>query len=222
MNASEKLSFIRPFEVSEKAELTEETSRKEVGEKFIDSCSMLLKKYPENIIHEEIVRNGVSFGVFESSLIVKADDGTYLHIVVYGHTDEMGILDFGISIDEHLGDGELRGGYMYACGSEGVSRQWVAAEENEEGELNKTHFSLIEQYHFYDELTEAQHSGDIDACLSAMEEILQLEQKTTRDVWEKEVESAVTQPDIKEVLDLTLLLKYAEPFASPSTVTDEL
>ena len=107
-------------------------------------------------------------------------DGSYVHILFHGSRTEKGLLDFGISLNEHLDDGTYNGGYAYTCTPDGIRRSTSAPDDETEDasdELSKTHFTISDLYHGRDELYSMLLSDDEELKAAAEEQKRLLDQE---------------------------------------------
>lgn len=169
MQAGDSLNFIEPFLGAERVDgASEEKISKEdlailaqIKEQYID-------RQQENVHSFEVFESYGFLTVFEASYRLDMPDGSYLHIVVFGSQVEDGVLDFGISLNEHLVDGVYNGGYVYMYDDEGFVRSTSRADEepelDEDGEMSddhrKLHFMVSDLYESRDALNELKFSDD--------------------------------------------------------------
>ena len=150
---------------------------------------------------------------------MRFEDGSYLHIVPYGHEFEGEYLDIGLSLTEHNEEGEYLSGYSFEL--TGADLQYSAhhapllPEDLGYEEARLYHFSLIDQYLHKDELDYMLITGD--------EEVRSFVQKELND-WKEEVDLTLTSKDVgfswrapsrEDVELISELLKLASPFKVP-------
>ena len=110
--------------------------------------------------------------VFEASYRLDMPDGSYLHILGFGHRDDEGLLDAGVSVIEHTDDGIYNGGYVYTCGPDGVRRTTAPPDREDSGmdeDDRRMHFSVIDLYRQRSQLEELEQSEDITEVMAAIE-----------------------------------------------------
>lgn len=165
MQAGDRLDFIKPFSGTEHQS---DDDGNHVDENDLLVLATFMKRFindrPENIKSFEILEPFGIITVFESSYKLDMPDDSCLHIVVFGTQTEIGLLRFGISVNEHLPNGAHNGGYSYIYDDEGFLRSYAPAEDaGKTSEDDITGFMMIsDMYEFQDALQEQQMSEDIE------------------------------------------------------------
>lgn len=167
MQAGETLHFIRPFDGVERPDVQQGVISPE--DKIV--LSLILKRFindhVDNVHSFEVLEPSGIVTVFESSYRLDMLDQSYLHIAVFGTQDDGGLINFGVSVSEHLSDGSYNGGHSYIYDKDGLSRSTslpdFSNEWDEEAEaLSKTHFMFSDVYAHGEYLAEAHLSEDAD------------------------------------------------------------
>jgi len=219
MQAGESLSFIiPPDELAIREEYPEQEQALTLYT-FYTAVTTLLASEGETIRSLERPEEVGTVIAREGSFQMCFEDGSYLHIVPYGHEFEGEYLDLGLSITEHSEEGEYLGGYSFEMS--GAELQYSAHNSPlpsddpgyEEGKLY--HFSLIDQY---------EHKDQLDYILIAGEEDERAYVQKALDAWKEEEDLALTSKDVgfswrspstEDVLLIRGLLRMASPFKVP-------
>ena len=170
MQAGDRLDFIQPFDVFTPVTDQTDTDRQIQIAAFATIMGRLAFDRPDLIEAVQVLEESGFVTIFESSHRLDMADGSYLHILAYGHQDDEGLIDAGVSVIEHLPDGTQSGGYIYTYDEKGVRRSTVPPYEPEEPDQYDTtsHFSVIQMYAPRDELDELAQSDDEETVLDAM------------------------------------------------------
>jgi hypothetical protein len=212
MQAGEKLSFIRPF-TGERS--VDDKESEDINVSFLSMCIELLSRYKEAVRFISRAEVSGTVEVFEGSYKVDSVDGSYLHIVVYGHQDSEGVIDAGVSVVEHTDEGVYRGGYVYAYGGGELIRDTCHPETVEDPE-DTTHFSLIGSYAAHDELQAViLLSEDEEDRNLAIEIDTRLREGYVLSAVERDLGYDQQPPEKDELVKLQSLLRYAQPFTPP-------
>lgn len=227
MQSKNKLSFVEPFDIGEdKAEIN--TGRKtETLRYFLEMCGKLLETYTDEVETLDILEESGFVTVFELSLRVPADDGSYLHVLLFGHKQETALLDLGISLIEHGPRAEYGGGYQYIA--EGLEVRRSSTRVDRSGEEDETdedsamaHFSVLDLYAAREELDELSQADDEEQKLVALETWSGLKEDAEFDEWEEEM-GIDNQPIDKDELEkVAAILGSVEYFPlRPDTTPDD-
>ena len=215
MQAGDKLDFIRPFDVLQP---TTEVSDKESQERtlaFAAIMRQLVFDCPERVESFEVFEESGFVTVFEASYRLNMQDGSYLHIVGFGHQDDEGLLDAGVSVIEHTDDGLYRGGYVYTFNVDGV-RRTTAYPDDDNSEMTdedrRTHFSVADLYQGRNELDDMRLSDDTDEVLAALAMDAQLEEDALMGRLAAEMGADDQLPHQGELEQLADLIKDAYHF----------
>lgn len=170
MQAGDRLGFIKPFDaLGQKAEQAKSEREGQIAV-FGAIMRRLVFDRPDLASSIEVLEETGFVTVFEASYRVDMPDQSYLHILAYGHQDDEGLLDAGVSVVEHLDDGTYNGGYMYTYDAKGVRRSTVppdGQDDNLDEEERTRHFSVIDLYAMRDSLMEMEQSDDVMAAVEA-------------------------------------------------------
>jgi hypothetical protein len=211
MQAGETLSSV--VESSRKG-LERTTNDYEIINKFADISTILLKKAEQNIESREIFDGERFINVFESSYKTSYVDGSYIHIVVYGHNVE-DLIDLGLHISEHSDDGNMLSGFNYQLISDELTRRTVEIDAETDGTLD--HFSIFEIHSLLEELSQLEVFGDD----SKKEEVKAIKEGSAEDrllgMYDREFYGVVDTLRLSELENIEELIRYASPFK----VTDE-
>lgn len=171
MQAGDRLNFIQPFDPLE----TEKSSNDAEKERNVVVFSLILKRLvfdrPELVQSFEVLEESGFVTVFEASYRLDLPDGSHLHIVAFGHQDEAGLLDAGLSVNEHFADGKYNGGYLYEYTADGLRRSTnhpdAASDDEEDFDEPgmSDYFSIADIYQSRDQLEEAILSDDMEVTL---------------------------------------------------------
>ena len=220
MQAGDRLAFIRPFnETTEQRELKRDVLSDEMT-LFIKICNQLLQRFYDTIETREVLEQIGFVTAFELSLSVPCSDDSYLHVLVFGHSQGDDLLEIGISVIEHEAEGKFMGGYMYLIDPEelGVFRSTVGrsdADRDEDPAIQNLHFSILDTYSEKDHLIELELSDDDEDRREAQK---------VRDELDREIELARMEKDLGydnlpvdslELEQLALLLEGATAFPLP-------
>ena len=190
MQAGNRLSFVEPFSLEERKEIST-GALTETLRFFLETCGKFLEVHIEDVDSVEILEESGFVTVFELSLRVPSDDGSYLHVLVFGHKQESALLDLGVSIIEHGPTGEYIGRYQYIAGGLEVRRSSTRAVTSESDdeiiEDEVVHFSVIDLYAAREELQDIQQSDDEDAKREASDVWSGLVEEAEFDEWEEKM-----------------------------------
>ncbi|MFZ2126625.1 MAG: hypothetical protein WAV04_03905 [Candidatus Microsaccharimonas sp.] len=218
MQAGDRLStFITPFMFDEGKEVSIEKMT-ETLRFFLEMSVGILQKYADDVDTIEVLEESGFVTVLELSLRVTSSDGSYLHILIFGHKQGTAILDLGISIIEHGPKGEYIGGYQYVA--EGIevrrsSTRLADSEEEQDEDSTMSHFSVLDLYASRDELFELMMAEDEETKRIGLETKTAIEQDAELDAWEEEM-GFDNQPIAKDELEkVEAILRSAELFPLP-------
>jgi len=222
MQAGDKLTFVESFEpLSEERQLSIEDIRESIV-LFAVMCKKTLNNFEEDVRSIERFDNGNFITVFELSLKIPAQDGSYLHTVIYGHEDDAKLIDINLSIAEHSFDGINHGGYTYMFTNDGILRtEDPAFDEDEEESVKRSHFNIFDLHEWGDTLREFEISNDPEDNKIARSTYEELEDRSIFDDLEQEMGYDDQPIAMHEVEKLEQLLKDAVLFP-PSEYPDAL
>src|SRR5690606_6613968 len=113
MQAGESLSFITiPDELSAPEGISE-IENEAAFDAFNALMQAIITERAEWITSIEQHEQSGMVTVFEGSFQVSFAEGSSIHLVAYGHKNEGGYLDLGLSLAEHSETGRYLGGYIY-------------------------------------------------------------------------------------------------------------
>ena len=171
MQAGDRLDFIRPFDVFvPKGDMSEDERQAQIMA-FATIMRQLVFDHPDRATDFQVLEESGFVTVFEASYRLDMPDGSYLHIVGFGHQDDEGLLDAGVSVIEHTDDGVYNGGYVYTLTPDGIRRSRAAKDSDDcdmSDEDRRMHFSVADLYRGRDELEELEQSEDIDQVMAAI------------------------------------------------------
>lgn len=209
MQAKESLNFVEPFTQGEVDRTTIEKMHSE--QRFLRVCLELLDRYPDNVRTHEVLEESGFMTAFESSLTLQFSDASYLHVLVFGHSNEGGYVDFNIAIEEHDENKLPTDGYIYNLSGEGLVRFTAPRQVENYDDIEDPHFSLIEMYNGLEELSDLQASSNEEVKEYAREARTAIEQEVSLGMWESEINNDGQAPTYKEIEKLTSLLVLASP-----------
>ncbi len=144
MQAGETLNFIQPFNGFEQ----QDDDAERVSEKDVEILVLILRRFvneqQDNVHSFPIFEDDDFITVFESSYRLDMSDGSHLHIVVYGSQNDEGMIDFGVSVNEHLDDGSYNGGHSYLYDRNGLKRSTAVPDLSEE--IDEEDRELLRRY----------------------------------------------------------------------------
>jgi hypothetical protein len=185
------------------------TTDYEMISKFADISTILLKKAEQNIESREIFDGERFINVFESSYKTSYVDGSYIHIVVYGHNVE-DLIDLGLHISEHSDDGNMLFGFNYQLISNELIRRTVEIDVENDGTLD--HFSIFEIHSLLEELSQIEAFGDD----SKKEEVRAIKEGSAEDkllsMYDMEFDGVDGTLRLSELENLEEIILYASPF----------
>lgn len=167
MQAGDTLDFIRPFTGIEQRE--DECDK--ISEADLYVMMQLLNRFindrAENVHSFAVLEPFGLVTVFEGSYRLDMPDDSYLHVAVYGTQNDDGIIEFGVSVNEHLADGMYNGGHSYLYDFNGLSRSTSAPDlseelDEEDREMLRRHYMLSDHYAEREILAEAKRSDDFE------------------------------------------------------------
>ncbi|MFY9227810.1 MAG: hypothetical protein WAO28_00575 [Candidatus Microsaccharimonas sp.] len=224
MQAGNRLSFVEPFSLEERKEIST-GAMTETLRYFLEMCGKLLKTHDEAVDTAEILEESGFVTVFELSLRVPADDGSYLHVLVFGHKQESALLDLGVSLIEHGPKGEYISGYQYIAEGIEVRRSSTRAtlpdSEDDSADDRTLHFSVIDLYAAREELHDIQQSEDEEVRLEAADIWSGLVQEAEFDEWEEEMGFDNQPIDKGELEKVAAVIVSAELFPLPRQTEDD-
>jgi hypothetical protein len=159
MQAGETLNFIQPFSDLERPRDPSDTS----AEEDMMVMSLFLKHFindqAENVHSFATLEPFGLVTVFEASYRLDMEDESYLHIAVFGTQSDEGLIDFGITVNEHLRGGVYNGGHSYLYGEKGVYRSTLMPDLSDEAssdsdEQRTTHYMFSDFYEHREMLAE--------------------------------------------------------------------
>lgn len=215
MQAGDKLKFITPFDVFAPKTDPSDSEREARMDEFAVMMRQLVFDRPENITSFEVLEEAGFVTVFEASYRLDMPDGSYLHIVGFGHLDEEGLLDAGVSVIEHTDDGVYNGGYVYSLKPDGVSRTTAPPDSensNMDAEDRRRHFSVADLYQGRDELDQMEQSDIVEEVIEAVETRAALAGDALMARLAVEMGADGLAPREGELARLTDLIKDAYPF----------
>jgi hypothetical protein len=211
MQAGDRLSlFVEPFDVTaENKEVTQDRSTEAMAF-FLELCGQLLATYKDEVRTIEVLEESGFVMVFEVSLRVPFDDGSYLHVLIFGHKQGTAILDLGISVIEHDPEGNYGSGYMYDTEQYDVLRSVVHADDNETEDDDescdpKSHFSILDIYSLKGQLADLELSEDEELREAGKETRTMLEERVQFDAWEEEMgfdHQPVSKQELEQLAEL--------------------
>lgn len=210
MQAKEALDFVEPFTPLE-ATCKSEKEKRDGERYFLQLCLELLQKFPANVRSRQILEESGFMTVFESSLTLPFHDSSYLHILLYGHSNDGGYIDFGIALEEHDGNSLPTDGYIYSYDAQGLIRTNVPRDDTEFEEGDDPHFSVIAMYNSLDELSDLEISRDEEAREYARQTRASLDEGVLLERWECELGYDGQAPSRQELHQLTSILALASP-----------
>jgi hypothetical protein len=218
MQAGDRLSFIQPFKPSElRQEIPADRSDEENLSAFLAMHAHFMSAFPENRNEFETFDASGFVKVTESSFKLDMSDTSYLHIVFFKHEDEEGILDMGISLNEHLNDGIYNGGYMYLLDPDGLCRSTSLPDTPNDTNpaddgIAGMHFMPSDLYTFRDELVKMKTSDDVEEREHALSTSVMIEQEMTFDEMLFEEGYDNQAPHSGELHKVKELVASARPF----------
>lgn len=223
MQAGESLSFISTPEELAVVDARGEVEQEAIWEAFGTLAQGLLAQYPDAFRSIEQTEESGLITVFEGSFSLPFSDGSYLYVVVYGHSDDVGYLDLGLSIVEHSQEGANLGGYLYEMSGErvrfaqhkGLLRNAVSGgDDSTEGPdtVDYEHFSLVGYYEYANEAYSLQFSEDDGVRELAEEAIRQLELEASLGQTERELGFGWGSPTLEDIEKLQGLTSLVSPF----------
>ena len=217
MQAGESLSFITiPNELSV-PEVRLEEEKEAVWKAFATLVQRVMITYPDSFQSIEQPEESGTVTITEGSFQVAFADGSYIHIVAYGHSDEEGIIDLGLTLVEHSDEGVYLGGYLYDLSDSDVmcSRLYTSTEDDEED--THYHFSLIAIHEGRSEIDSLRFSDNEDVRALAEENWRQVEEASQIGQMEKELGFSSTTPTLEDIEKIEALLSFAVPFVAPTS-----
>ena len=218
MQAGESLSFISIPEELAVPEPQSEQEKEIIWRSFGSLIQTLMVQYPDSFRSVERTEEIGPITIKEGSFQVSFADGSYLHIVAYGHRDDIGYLDLGLSIAEHSDEGYNLGGYLYEMTGDSVlftrHRDIEDTTEDREDEV-RFHFSVIDLYEGTDEMYALQFSDDEDQRAAAQEATRQHEEAAELTLVEQELGFGWATPTGEDIDKLEALMTFVVPFTVP-------
>lgn len=216
MQAGDALKeFIQPFDPSNERRQPTDDELIDTLELFLDLNKALLGRFQTEVkVIPVIDDDGAMVLAYEVSLKLKMSDGSYLHVVVFGHNSEDALIDTNISVIEHLPDGTHQSGHLYSFTGGEVKRSDLGIQQTDDPFEQRKHFSLLELHESKDYLRELEESDDPEMVKIALE---------TRQDFEQDLENLdlaqamgynVQPVDGEEMRNLALLLLDVESFPS--------
>lgn len=220
MQAGESLSFITvPHElITPEPRPVEE--REYVLYTFYRSVKNMLTRPSDSARSLERPEEAGVFIARESSYQVPFNDGSYLHLVAYGHEYDGDYVDLGLSITEHNDSGEYLGGFSYEM-DQGADLRYAAHHSPtnlsyERYDEDRTyHFSLIDQYEHRDELEYLAATGNEEVRSAVQEMLNKWHEEADLSLVSKDVGLSWREPSAEEMQLIGELAKIAQPFKVP-------
>lgn len=223
MQAGDRLSFVEPFSLDDRKEITT-GAMTETLRFFLEMCGRLLETHADAVETTEVLEESGFVTVFELSLRVLAEDGSYLHVLVFGHKQASALLDLGVSVIEHEPTGRYISGYQYVAEGTEVRRSSTrsASSESDDDETDTEvlHFSVIDLYAAREELHDIEQSGDEEARREATETWSGVLEESQFDEWEEEMGFDNQPIDKDELEKVAKVIVSAELFPLPRSTDD--
>ncbi len=224
MQAGESLSFITLPEELAVVEVQSEIEQEAVWDSFGGLIQELMARHPDAFRSIERPEESGTVTVSEGSFWLPFADSSYLHVVAYGHSDDDGYLDLGLSVVEHDPEGNSLGGYLYEMSGEAVrfSKHTgrLGREDEDEGDsgdddATKDHFSLIGYYERAEEAYSLLFSEDESIRELAAGALRQLEEEAALGLTERELGFGWSAPTLEDARKLKDLADLVSPFTVP-------
>lgn len=217
MQAGESLSFITvPHElITPEPRPIEE--REYVLYTFYRSVKNMLTRPSDSARSMERPEEAGIFIARESSYQVPFKDGSYLHLVAYGHEYDGDYVDLGLSITEHNNSGEYLGGFSYEMDQSADLRYATHhsptnTRHDEYDDDRAYHFSLIDQYEHKDELEYLAATGNEEIRSSVRELLNEWHEEANLAIVSKDVGLSWREPTAEDMQQICELTKIAQPF----------
>ena len=222
MQAGESISFISTPDELAVVEAQSEEEQEAVWDSFGALMEGILYRYPDAFRSVEQPEESGTVTISEGSFRLPFDDGSYLHVVVYHHSDEGGYIDLGLSIVEHDGDGKSLGGYLYEMGDGAIrfarhtERFNDEMDDGQKDAMRQEHFSILSYYERVAEMYANLFSDDEELRKIAQDSLRQLEEEASLSLTERELGFGWGAPRLMDVVKLQRIADSLSPFSVPS------
>ncbi|MEO6109898.1 MAG: hypothetical protein ABIP50_02730 [Candidatus Saccharimonadales bacterium] len=213
MQAGEKLKeFVREFDPFDERQTPTDDQLIDIIELFLELNKGLLLRFSSDVRMMPVSDEHGTATAFEVSLKVPARDGSYLHVVVFGHNSDDSLVDTNISVIEHLPGGNYQTGHLYSFSYGNVVRSDLGLDQTDDPDEQRTHFSLFTLHESRDFLRELEQSEDPEEVRVALETRAQLDDDEKNLDLAEQMGYNVQPVDKEEIEKLVLLLFDAESF----------
>lgn len=219
MQAGDQLNFIEPFSGEPQHSLAES---EKISLEDLATLNVVLKRFitdnKENVHSFDVLESYGMVSIDEASYKLEMPDGSYLHVLVFVTKFDQGIIEFGISVMEHLDDAVFNGGYTYIYDAdEGLIRSKALKDDpgtydEDDDDIRKLHFTISDLYENREELYDMEQSEDPDVVAHALEARAQLGSEIQFDELMQAQGMDSQPPHPGELEKLRELIWDAEPF----------
>ncbi len=160
MQAGDKLKFIDGSDSTQRPPLTDE--HYVAARAFLhEICEVLFTRFDTQLRSKTYGTDSDTLVITELPLRLAADDGSYLHVVIFCDDSGNNDVTYNVSIFEHAESGSYIRGHIYLEGSDDtLTRTDLPPELGEEGKNVGWHFSALEFYDGVEEQAERMAAGE--------------------------------------------------------------